>query len=239
MDIMVRSRFRLMSRTWLVPLALAILFGQVNMAPAADDSLLILYNNLGVIHARNHNWDAALTYFDSALSRDRANPAVLGNIGSCHLCSGDINLALEDFGKSTAAGTGNTAVLFNWGLALYFADRQDEAMAKLQEFLTASGSNTHSDEFVAGLYSDLGLQKGDTRKLSKAEIRKLLERAETKMKSAAEKKHQKEKDSGLTQTPDSTAKVGTSGNIEPKAIPAGAKSKELDFLSEVLYWQIL
>jgi tetratricopeptide (TPR) repeat protein len=215
-----------------------IVFGQFNVSSATDDSLLILYNNLGVIHARNHNWDAARTYFDSALSRDPSNPAVLGNIGSCLLCNGDIESALARFSESSQAGTENSAVLFNWGLALYFADSQTEAIEKLQEFLTAVHGDTHSNEFVSGLYSDLGLQKGDTRKLSKAEIRKLLERAETKMKDAAEKKHQRDSDSTQV-VPDADDSTKNADTKARKAIPAGAKSKELDFLSEVLYWQIL
>jgi Tfp pilus assembly protein PilF len=197
-----------------------------------QDTLLILYNNLGVIYAGNDQVDHATHYFDSARQIDPTNAAVLNNLANCYLCQSRIGEALNLFRLAYVADSLDKGKLFNWSVGLYVADSVEQSIELMKQFLDFTIDNPQARGFSALFSSQLDSIKGDAGKLGKSEIERLLAKARERMLLAAEKRH------AIKGSSDST-KPRPSLRDSVVVVPAGAKSIELTQLARVLYWIIL
>ena len=109
----------------LISLAAVSVTTTTSSAEETSDSLIALYNNLGVICAGNGDFARAGTYFDSALSQNAENSAILNNLGNNLLCEGDVGRAIWYYEKSYSLDSSDKNKLYNRSIALYIADSLD------------------------------------------------------------------------------------------------------------------
>jgi tetratricopeptide (TPR) repeat protein len=209
-------------------------------AEETSDSLIALYNNLGVICAGNGDFARAGTYFDSALAQDAENSAILNNLGNNLLCEGNVSGAISYFEQSYSLDSTDKNKLYNWSIALYIADSLDESVEVMKNFLVYADTTEIDDDFYSVLSREMDLSKGDAKKLTKSEIDRLLGKASERMKKASKKKKQA---ADKSQQSDSTPPDDSAGPKDKKTkldlAPAGAKSVELRGLASMLYWIVL
>jgi len=199
------------------------------------DSLAILYNNLGVVRALNEDCIEAKAYFDSALMLRAEDASVYNNLGNLYLCCGSIDEAIINYQRSYALDSLDKRKLFNWSVALYMADSVDESVSKMQEFWEYAISQPGEDEFVSAVLEEIAVQKGDAKKISRAEIKKLMEKAKSKRNQALKKKKETLQKKKVSTEP----KVDKSAKKKKGTTPAGEKSIESIGISSLLYWIIL
>jgi tetratricopeptide (TPR) repeat protein len=198
------------------------------------DSLVSLYNELGVINALNEDMEAARDYFDSALILAESDPGVLNNMGNYYLCSGYIDSAILMYRRAESVDTTDHSMLFNWAVALYMAKETEASVELMKDFLESLTDPTAIEDFSAVLLDDLGLGKASDKNLGRAEVRVLLEEARKQLHEA----RKRERDTiaakgGLAKNqPDSTQRSAK----KTRVIPAGAKHDEYRNLATVLFW---
>ena len=218
--------------TWLGVLLIIVVIGVVGPSACSQDSLLILYNNLGIIYAGNDQLDRATHYFDSARQIDSMNATVLNNLANCYLCQSRVGEALGLYSLAYVADSLDKGKLFNWSVGLYVADSVEQSIGLMKQFLDFTIDNPQARGFSASFSSQLDSIKGDADRLGKAEIERLLAKARERMLRAAEKRN-------ATKLTADGAKSPPSPRDSLTVVPAGAKAIELTQLARVLYWIIL
>jgi tetratricopeptide (TPR) repeat protein len=206
------------------------------------DSLAALYNNLAVTHALNNDFDLAKVYLDSAGMLVDNSPSLDNNRGNYYLCTGQALEAIDFYRAAAAADPHNKNILFNLSIGLYLADSIDASVDIMQQFCDYASQNEKDDSVMAGILDEVMAVKGDSKKVSKAEIQRLIEKAKAKRNDALKKKENKSKnDSGeIAKEKDKPQPTETSQKKKPrKTSPAGEKSYEMTGITKLLYWVIL
>lgn len=230
------------ARFVLISLAIALLTSTASFTEETPDSLIALYNNLGVICAGNGDYALADAYFDSAMSQDAENSSILNNLGNNLLCEGNVSGAILCYEKSYSLDSMDKSKLYNWSIALYIADSLEESVEIMKDFLLYADTSEISSDFYSVLSREMDLSKGDARKLTKSEIDRLLGKASERMKKASKKKKQaadKSERDDSTPADDSAKSKDKKGKSKLDLAPAGAKSVELRGLASMLYWIVL
>jgi tetratricopeptide (TPR) repeat protein len=235
---LLKKRFYLYFPALVILLALSSL-SVASSGTGQSDSLQTLYNNLGVIEALNGNTDIARDYLDSARIVGSEDAAVLNNSANCLLCLGEVETALNLYDSAYSLAESDKRILFNWSLALYVMGKVDESVEKMREFLISQSFDEDEETFISMALQDLPVSKAEAAKLSKEEIRQLLQKAKARLNKAIEKK--KASDSMKALVPDSTVSDSLSKKkpvIEKKTTPAGEKAVEPEELAPMLHWII-
>jgi tetratricopeptide (TPR) repeat protein len=237
----------------LVALFLMTTYGAIAQETgSSDDSLIVLYNNLGVMQALNGYIHLGRLYLDSAARIDVANAALQNNIANCLLCLGDVESALEHYERAYEMEQGNTDYLFNWGIALHASGETEEAVSKMRSYLGSIESDAEIPDFASALFEGLELSKGSAQTITKEEIRKLLEKAKLRRDMALTKLAAADSiamasdsiaDTVVDSTLDSAAVMDSSKakqrSPRKQIAPAGEKSSDFGSMSRLLYWAIL
>ena len=204
------------------------------------DNLAALYNKLAVAHALNHDYDLAVVYFDSAGMFVEDNPSLDNNRGNYLLCTGRIAEAIEHYRAALEADPPDNNILFNLSIGLYLADSIDASVETMQLFCDYADQQESEDSMVAGILDEVMAVKGDAKKVSKAEVRRLIEKAKAKRNKALKKKEDKgKKDTGTISKEKAKQTETSKKKKQKKTSPAGEKSYELTGITKLLYWIIL
>jgi tetratricopeptide (TPR) repeat protein len=83
----------------------------------AEPNSFEVNNNLGNVHARMENWDAAVERYKAALSRQSANVTVRMNLARAYVKSGNLPLAKEAYLEVLKLAPANYDALFELGKA--------------------------------------------------------------------------------------------------------------------------
>jgi tetratricopeptide (TPR) repeat protein len=225
-----------------ITLALGLILLTAPMSQGADkmDSLAALYNNLAVAHALNHDYDLAAVYFDSAGMFVDDYPSLDNNRGNYFLCTGHIFEAIDHYRAALETDPPDNNILFNLSIGLYLADSIDASVETMQLFVDYAGQQDSDDTMVTGILDEVMAVKGDAKKVSKAEVRRLIEKAKAKRNKALKKKEDKsKKDSGTVAKAKEKPADTTKKKKQKKTSPAGEKSYEMTGITKLLYWIIL
>jgi len=222
-------------------IAVTMLVVLISAAPAGarplsepGDSLVALYNELGVISALNDEMETARTYFDSALALAGDDPSVLNNLGNYYLCTGRVDSAIARYETAEALDTSDQSKLFNWAVALYMSGATDSSVAMMQRFLESTTDPSRMSQISAVLAEDFTVDKASSGSVGQSEFRRLIEKAREKQRRSL----QRNRDSA-------SVKADTAGNqadstnksSSPKRVlPAAAKQDEYKNLSTILFW---
>ncbi|MBN1211368.1 MAG: hypothetical protein JXA92_02215 [candidate division Zixibacteria bacterium] len=221
-------------------ISLVLLLVSSSTGAGKMDSLAVLYNNLAVAYALNHDYDLAAVYFDSAGMCVDHNPSLDNNRGNYLLCTGRVAEAIENYRSALEANPPNKNILFNLSIGLYLADSIDASVETMQLFCDFAGERENEDTMVSSILDEVLAVKGDAKKVSKAEIQRLIEKAKTQRNKALKKKEDSSKKDTGTISKDKETKTDTDKKPkQKKTSPAGEKSFELTGITKLLYWIIL
>jgi tetratricopeptide (TPR) repeat protein len=225
-----------------ITLAIGATLMTATLSTGADktDSLAILYNNLAVAHALNQDYDLANVYFDSAGMFVDDSPSLDNNRGNYFLCTGRISEAIDHYRSAIEADSLDKNILFNLSIGLYLADSIEASVETMQLFCDYAGQQENDDSTVTGFPDEVMAVKGDAKKVSKAEIQRLIEKAKAKRNDALKKKDDRsKKDTGVVTKEKEKQTETSQKKKQKKTSPAGEKSYELTGITKLLYWIIL
>lgn len=220
----------------LMTLSLTSLAGDNSAVKDKEQELAVAYNNLGVVRALNNDLAKAAVYLDSAQIVGGNQSAIYNNIGNINICQGDLESAIESYERANSIDPSDHRVLFNWSFALYLDGSVDDAVAMMEQFLSASEDDRSATEVLAVWFGDEDFFKGESKVISKAELMRLLEKAKSKRDDVLAKKKQVTKDST---TESQTIGTETPKNKKRKTTPAGEKSADSGAIASLLYWVFL
>jgi tetratricopeptide (TPR) repeat protein len=150
-------------------------------------------NNLGIVYGKRE-YDLAIKEFEEILRMDKYNSSVLNNIGNIYLLKGRVEEANEYYRKAKGLDPDDGGIKFNIGLASFLMEDEKGALGMLQEALESfptikEASNVLGFELIeAGVYL-----KGKAGKISKEEVKQLLEKALKKVPLNKEEKEEVKK----------------------------------------------
>jgi tetratricopeptide (TPR) repeat protein len=199
-----------------------------------NDSLVLLYNELGVINALSDEFDMARTYFDSALALRRDDPAVLNNLGNYFLCGGQIDSAIHMYRRAESLDTSDQSRLFNWAVALYMSGETDSSVAMMERFLESVTDPAKMRQLTAVIADEIYTDKASSGSIGQAEFKRLIEKAREKRRMSL----QRNRDTLALQTeePINPSDSTEESTLKKRVIPAAAKHDEYKSLATILFW---
>jgi lipoprotein NlpI len=233
---MVLTRRAMLATIIMVTLSHGLLADTELSVDDKQRALAVAYNNLGVVRALNNDFATADVYFDSALIVGGDLSQVYNNLGNNQMCQGNLEAALVSFETAFALDAFDQRGLFNWSFALYLSGSVDRAVEMMERFLSASEDDRAAAEVLAVWLDDEDIFKGESKIVSKAELKRLLEKAKIKRDKALAKKKLVAKDSKEERI---VAETKAPDTKKRRTTPAGEKSTDTGGLASMLYWVFL
>jgi len=147
-------------------------------------------NRLGIVYGKR-GYDLAVKEFEEILRIDKYNPSVLNNIGNIYALKGKVKEANEYYRKAKELDPDDGGINFNLGLASFLIGDEEGALRMLQEALESFPTMEEASNILGfELMEEDVYLKGRTGKISKEEVKQLLEEALKKLPSEKEKKEE-------------------------------------------------
>lgn len=94
-----------------------------------------VFNNLGVIYARQHRFDSAKTMFDKAIEIDASRPEYHNNLAELFMEIKNFDAAIDEYNKLIGIEPENASAIFNLGVAYKEKGRDDLARRQWEKVM--------------------------------------------------------------------------------------------------------
>lgn len=115
-----------------------------------------IVSNVGCIYKEMGRVEEAMTYYHTAIALQPGHVVAIGNLGSCLLDRGDVDLALETL-QTALAIQPHADIWNNLGNALRQKGRLDEAIASYQQALQLRPDHAHAYNNLGNSMKDKGM----------------------------------------------------------------------------------
>ncbi|MFH0774678.1 MAG: tetratricopeptide repeat protein [bacterium] len=176
-------------------------------------------NRAGIIYGKEGRWDLAEREFEKGFEKNKLHPSILNNLGNICLLRGSSTEAISFFKQANRSDPDDGGIYFNLGLAFFLKEDMRSALEMLGESLKAFRSFEEAAYILGFPVEEVSISLTGKPRVSKEEIKRLLEDAMDKIPEGEEAKKRAKKTFGFF--------AGTRG---------AEISKKTD-LSWLLYWK--
>lgn len=138
-------------------------------------------NRLGIIYGKEGELDLAEREFKSGLEKNKLHPSLLNNLGNIHLLRDSPTEAIHFFKQANRSDPDDGGIYFNLGLAFFLKDEMKSALEMLGECLKSFGTIEEAAYTLGFPAEEIAISLTGKPRISKEEIKKLLEDAVAKI----------------------------------------------------------
>jgi len=152
-----------------------------------------LRNRLGIIYGKEGRLDLAENEFKKGLLRNKLHPSILNNLGNVCLLKGSLTEAVSFFKEANRSDPDDGGIYFNLGLTFFLKEDMKSALEMLGESLKAFRSFEEAAYILGFPVEGVSISLTGKPKVSKEEIKRLLEDAMAKIPKEEEAKKRAKK----------------------------------------------
>jgi tetratricopeptide (TPR) repeat protein len=141
----------------------------------------LLHNRLGIILGREGRYDLAEREFEDILKGNKTHPSALNNLGNIHLLRTSVDEAISFYREAVRSDPQDPAILFNLGLAFFIKGEMEAALEMLGKSLSGFSNLDEAARTLGFSFEGMALSLTGSTKMSKEEVKRLLDEALSKI----------------------------------------------------------